>query len=240
MTQFSRIVIAFAFIASSAACSDGVTHVDPGPNDDLQLSAAQATAIRNRIVQLAPVHPELAWLADSISLTVAAGATVEEVQLTSNFATGPFYAVSMQRTITTSFSASASFDVIMFNDLTNPTEFIVVGGWSNPGPGTPPTSVTGTFGEPQSTSTVTGHLFHVEGQTVTSWRVTGGTASFSFTSSNGNCSTVQDTESVTCQQAIQNSAFNITSSTSTTSTESRTATQAATNIGGIILRMIFE
>jgi hypothetical protein len=228
-----------AVLAITTACSDDPVHPDPMQSGDLQLSAAQANTIRSRIVQLAPVHQDLRWLADSISLVIGTGVTVNEVELATNLGTGPYYAVSLQRTITTSFSAASSFNVIIFNDPSNPTDFLIVGGWIQPGPGTPPTSVTGTFGTPTQNSIVTGHLLKVNGNTVTSWRVDGGTAAFSFGSSSGTCNTVEDSANVTCQNAVMNAAFNITSASSATSNDNRTASMASTNVDGIILRMTF-
>ena len=232
--------LALAVFVVAAACSDSKGIIEPEPESgDIELSAAQATAIKNRIVQLAPLHPELSWLADSISLVIGAGATIDEVPVTTNLGDGPFYAVSLQRAITTSFSGSSAFDVIMFDNPSNPTNFMIVGGWTNPGAGTPPTTVTGSFGETYATKIVTGHFFHVEGQTVTSWRVDGGSATLASGLSTGTCESVANTATVTCQQAIQNSAFTITSASSQTSSEVKTASLAATDVSGIIIRMNF-
>src|SRR5690242_11333950 len=105
----------------------------PTSPQTIHLTAAQATAIKNRVVQLAPVHPELSWLADSVALVIGAGVEVNQVDVTTNLPGGPFYAVALQRTIRTSFSGASTFDVIMFNDPSNPTDFMIVSGWINGG-----------------------------------------------------------------------------------------------------------
>lgn len=237
LPTFALALAAFAVVG----CGDD----DPQSPDDspqtIQLSAAQATAIRTRIVQLAPVDPSLAWLADSIGMVVAGGVEVEQVPVTTTTGTGPFYAVSLQRTIRTSSTASAAFDVIMFNDPSNPTDFIVVSGWTNPGiNGNPPTSVSGTFGSPTATSTVNAHFFHSEGSSVSMWSATAGTATFTTGASSGSCPAVPNTSSVTCQQATLNAQFNVTIAMPTvplTISSTRAASMAATDVDGIIIKM---
>ena len=66
---------------------------------------------------------------------------------------------------------------IAFNDPSNPTDFIIIGGYHRASPGAPPpTSVSGSFGSPNPSLSVTGHLFHVQGTAVTEWRASIGSA----------------------------------------------------------------
>ena len=226
----------------AAGCDDDTTA--PQNGETITLSATQASAIRDRVIQLAPVHPELAWLADSIQLVIMGGAEVQQVAVTTGLGGDPFYAVSLQRTIRTSFSGTAAFDVILFNNPSNPTDFIIVNGWINPGGTntTPPTSVTGTFGSPTSNSIVNAHLFHVEGNTVTSWRGTAGTAAFSLGTSGGACVQVLESSTVECEQAVLHAEFNVTEARSDTPiiSSTRSASMAAADVSGIIIRMLIQ
>jgi hypothetical protein len=234
-------LLALSLAAVMAACSDE----DPGsPNlpETIQLSAAQATAIKARIVQLAPLHPELSWLADTISLVVGTGLEVNQVDVTTNLDDGPFYAVALQRTIRAGAANSAAFDVILFNDPSNPTAFIIANGWTNPNTNTEsPSSVTGEFGSPTATSVVNGHFFRVSGSTVTAWRAMSGTASFSRGAASGTCPSVPNTASVTCQAADLNATFNVVSAQSDNPALSFavTASLPAVDVNGIIIRMQF-
>jgi hypothetical protein len=186
-----------------------------------------------RITELAPVHPELAWLADSANLVLKSGAEADVISITTDLAAGPFYAVGLQRGVQVSFSSYSTFDLIAFNDPSNPTDFIIVDGFMS-GTGTPPTSVTGAFG-----GAVNGHLFHVAGNTVTAWRAQTGTATLSSSSVGSPCTGfASNVAIITCAQSALTAEFNIDSAVQdsgplTSGTPS--ASLAATTVGGILL-----
>ena len=235
------LALSLAAIAT-VACSDDEPS-SPNLPETIQLSAAQATAIKTRIGQLAPIHPELSWLADTIALVVGTGIEVSQVDITTNASDGPFYAISLQRTIRAGAANSASFDVILFNDPSNPTDFIIASGWINPNSNTtPPTTVTGQFDSPTANSTVNAHIFHVAGSTVSAWRATSGTATFSLGGTSGTCPSVPNTASVTCEAADLNATFNIVTAMSDNQTLSSTlsATLPAVDVSGIIIRMLIQ
>src|ERR1700693_3665732 len=73
------------------------------------LTAAEATILMDRITELAPVHPELAWLADSAGLVLRSGAEADVIPITTDLAAGPFYAVGLQRGVQVSFSSYSTF-----------------------------------------------------------------------------------------------------------------------------------
>ena len=233
-------------IASAALLTGACTNDDPaGPEDDgsIVLTPAQVTAIRERVVELAGENADIAWLADTIDIIVSAGVVATEVDVTTVPGVPlPFYAVSLQRTITTASSASAAFDVILFNDPSNPTEFIIANGWINPGDNdTPPTTVSGTFGSPTEISIVNAHFFRIEGETVQQWRASGGTATFGYAAApDGTCSTVEDSESVTCDPADLTATFTITEAQPDGggATGTRSAVLTASTVRGIIIRMV--
>ena len=204
----------------------------------LTLTAAQATVLMARITELAPVHPELAWLADSANLVLRSGAEADVIPLTTDLAAGPFYAVGLQRGVQVSASSFSTFDLIVFNDPSNPTDFIIVDGYMT-GTGTPPTSVTGAFGG----SAMNGYLFHVAGNTVTAWRAQAGTATLS-TGPVGNPCTgfVSGIGTITCAQSALTAEFNIDSAVQDSGVQTsgtRSASLAATTVAGILLSYHF-
>jgi hypothetical protein len=200
------------------------------------LTAAQATILMARITELAPVHPELAWLADSANLVLRSGAEADVIPLTTDLAAGPFYAVGLQRGVQVSAIAFSTFDLIAFNDPSNPTDFIIVDGFMTGTAGPPPTSASGAFGG----SAVNGHLFHVAGNTVTAWRAQAGTATLSTGSVGASCAGFQSTAAVTCAQSSLTAEFAISSALENGGGQtSRSASLAATTVAGILLSYHF-
>jgi hypothetical protein len=205
-----------------------------GPS--ITLTAADATILMARITELAPVHPELAWLADSARLVLKSGAEADLIPITTDLAAGPFYAVGLERGVQVSAIAFSTFDVIAFNDPSNPTDFIIVDGFTA-GTGTPPTSASGDFG-----GAVNGHLFHVDGNTVTAWRAQGGTAALSTGGVGDACTGFVSNVSVTCAQSTLTAAFTISSALEDSGVQgsgTRTASLAPTTVAGILLTFSF-
>ena len=201
------------------------------------LTAAQATVLMARITELAPVHPELAWLADSANLVLKSGAEADVIPVTTDLAAGPFYAVGLQRGVQVSAIAFSTFDLIAFNDPSNPTDFIIVDGFTS-GTFTPPTSASGAFGG----SAVNGHLFHVAGNTVTAWRAQGGTATLSTGSAGNSCAGFASNAGVTCALSTLTAEFNIDSAVQDSGPQTsgtRSASLAATSVAGILLSYHF-
>jgi hypothetical protein len=191
----------------------------------------------SRITELAPVHPELAWLADSANLVLKSGAEADVIPLTTDLAAGPFYAVGLQRGVQVSAIAFSTFDLIAFNDPSNPTDFIIVDGFMS-GTFTPPTSASGAFGG----SAVNGHLFHVAGNTVTAWRAQAGTATLSTGSVGNACTGFVSNVAVTCALSELTAEFNIDSAVQDSGPQTsgtRSASLAATTVAGILLSYHF-
>ena len=201
------------------------------------LTAAQATVLMARITELAPVHPELAWLADSANLVLKSGAEADVISITTDLGAGPFYAVGLQRGVQVSSIAFSTFDLIVFNDPSNPTDFIIVDGFTS-GTFTPPTSASGAFGG----SAVNGHLFHVAGNTVTAWRAQAGTATLSTGALGDACTGFVSNVAVTCAQSALTAEFNIVSAVQDAggqTSSTRSASLAATSVAGILLSYHF-
>jgi hypothetical protein len=233
--RFERASVGLV-VGSLFAIGCGSDNTGPhGPT--VTLTAAEATVLMARITELAPVHPELAWLADSANLVLKSGAEADVISLTTDLGAGPFYAVGLQRGVQVSAIAFSTFDLIVFNDPSNPTDFIIVDGFMS-GTGTPPTSATGAFG-----GAVNGHLFHVAGNTVTAWRAQTGTATLS-TGSVGNPCTgfASDVATITCAQSTLTAEFTIDSAVQDSGVQTsgtRSASLAATTVAGILLSYSF-
>jgi hypothetical protein len=222
------------------ACGDSSGPTQDGPR--IQLTSSQAALLVNRVSQIAPVHPELSWLADSVSLVLTSGAFADRIDVVTDLGGGPFYAVGLQRAMTTSSGqATATFDIIAFNDPSNPTDFIIVDGWTRATTSTPPSSVAGPFGQSADLQ-LSGHLFHVSGSIVTAWRAEGGTASFAGGTSGGACDGFQQANGVTCAQSALQSTFSITVARQdggVQSSDTRSASLSATDVTGILLTLTF-
>jgi hypothetical protein len=188
------------------------------------------------ITELAPVHPELAWLADSARLVLKSGAEADLIPITTDLAAGPFYAVGLERGVQASATSFSTFDLIAFNDPSNPTDFVIVDGFTT-GAGAPPTSASGDFG-----GAVKGHLFHVDGNTVTAWRAEAGVASLSTASMGDACTGFASGVGVNCAQTTLTAAFTITSALEDSGGQpsgTRTASLTPTTVAGILLSFNF-
>lgn len=234
MRSYTRVPAHAALLLGSllaAACGGSTEPTVNAPT--IHLSASQASVLTTRMKAIAPVHPELAWLADSASLVLASGAEADRIDVTTDLASGPFYAVGLQRSVVTSSNSFATFDLIAFDDPSNPTNFMIVDGYG-PGSGTtPPTSVAGPFGG----SVMNGHLFHVEGSTVTAWRAQSGGGTFSTGTTGGACTGFQAQNGVTCEAAALQTSFQMTAAPDGGSAgDTKHATLGATSVAGILLR----
>ncbi len=193
------VVLASAIVL--ACGGDSSTGVNGG---SITLSASQAAAVMTKIIQIAPQRADIAWLADSANLVLRSGAVAERVDINTDFAAGPFYAVGLQRAIQNSLSPYSTFNFIAFNDPSNPTDFVLVYG-VKVGATSPPTSVSGDFGS----SIMNAYLFHVSGSSVSAWRAAVGTGTLSTGNTGTACPGFQGDATVTCSQADLVAAFRI-------------------------------
>ena len=203
-----------------------------GPPSTLTLDATQASAVMNKIVQIAPLHAEIAWLADSANLVLRSGAEADLIPLTITTGTGPFYAVGLQRRVQLTGGSFSTFDLIAFNNPSSPTDFLIVDGY-NFGSSTPPTSASGAFEGP-----VNGYLFHVDGSTVSAWRAGLGSGTLNGGALGTACTGFQGTADVTCAQATMSATFAITAAFQDAGPSSSTIAQASlasSTVSGIAL-----
>jgi hypothetical protein len=201
--RFKSRRVAFAIPFIVAGCSaDGPTAND---GNKINLTQAQVSLLVARVAQIVPVHPELSWLGDSASLVLTSGAEADRLNITTDLGAGPFFGVGMHRAITASANSFSTFHLIVFNDPSNPTDFIIIDGFMQGSGATPPTSMSGNVGG----SAVNGYLFHIAGSTLDSWRAESGSASFVTGSSVGDCQNFQSIVGITCARIGLEASFNI-------------------------------
>ena len=240
-----RLFFACLFAASGVMCAGCDYHDGTSPltnGNTIHLTQAQAATLVSRVTVLAPVHSELAWLADSVGLVLKAGAEADRIDVTTDLATGPFYAVGLQRAVITASNSFATFDLIAFNDPANPTAFIIVDGYRSVIAALPPVSASAPFGQATSNGMVAGHLFLLAGGSVSAWRAEAGTASVARGTMGGACAAFPSTGGVTCSQAALETSFSISAArhdNGVQPTDTRSASLPATSVAGVLLNFQF-
>lgn len=198
--RFGRMSVGLVSALLAVGCGgDKVT----GPESQIFLSDAQATTLMNKIIQITPIRSQISWLADSANLVLRSGAEANLVAINTNLAPGPFYAVGLQRRVQLTGSSFSTFDLIAFDDPSNPRNFFIIDGF-NSGTGAPPTSTSGNFDGP-----VNGYVFHVEGSTIYAWRAALGTATLTSGTPGTACTGFQSSSGVTCALTSLSASFNI-------------------------------
>jgi len=187
LNTLSDMKRAFLVVAALATlgCESNERVIGVTTGDVIQLTNAQAAALVSHMqsVSASSSDATLAALADSARFVLTAGAEARQIAVTTDLGDGPYWAVSMHRTHAgtgASPQSWATFHVIAFNEPNNATRFIVLGGFSSVSGTTPPASVSGAIGS-SATSSLTGHLFSVNGNQVSAWHASAGTVALTAT-----------------------------------------------------------
>jgi hypothetical protein len=237
MHSLRMSVATFASLAILAGCGDAVTTSPPPDGNTIVLSQAQAALIVQRVTMAAPTHPELAALADTINVIVKAGAEANRMDVTTNSGVETFYAVGLHRAVKQTPESHSTFHVIGFDDPSNPTSFLVLGGWRVTG-ANPPTSVTGSFAGPGTDNSVTGHLFSVSGSAISVWHAVQGTSTLAAAPGSEACVGFTPSPGVTCAQSELTATFAMTSASpdpGSSATGTRSASSSSQTLPGITL-----
>jgi hypothetical protein len=208
------------------------------PSGDLvTLNAQQAANIVARVAQFSSSDPTLGALADTIQFVVKAGAEVQQIDVTTSFGVTSYWTISLHRTFAGASQSWSTFHVLGFNDLSDPTEFLILGGFSQVAGTTPPTSLMGSIGSSASSS-LTGHFFAVIGGQVGMWNASGGTVSMSAASTTEACPNFS-ASGMTCVKSSMNASFAITQTVTggAPATGNRTGSALAATIPGVKLSM---
>lgn len=190
------LVMALAIVASACAESTAT----PPTVVSIQLTADQATAVNNEIKVITASTPEIAGLGDSASLILKTGAVVDSADLDVSFGGGPYYAVALQRAVSQTVNPFSTFDIIYFNNPSNPTRFVIVSVWARGQVG-PPDGALANLATPTSVLTANVHFYQVDGQNVTHWKSTAGDLALGNGLPGGACPDVSTPNNATCERA---------------------------------------
>lgn len=228
------ILIVAALAALGCESDERVVGVTTG--EVIHLTNAQAAMLVSHMSAFSSRDPSLAALADSARFVLKAGAEARQIAVTTDIGSGPFWAVSMQRTKSGATQSWSTFHVIAFNEPNDPTQFIVLGGFASNSGGAPPNMVTGSYSGATSTSSVTAHLFTVSGTQTSAWHASAGTSTLTASPTAETCPGFSATN-MTCLKSTMSAAFTITASVpGNGTTGQRTAgTTATASVPGIRL-----
>ena len=210
----------------ATACSDDPS--GPSNGETITLSATQAASLMGRIEAIGVKDPSFAALADTIDVVIKAGAEARRIDVTTDLGAGPYWAVSLQMF----HGTTTTFHVVAFDDASNPTRFIVLGGASL-GSSSPVTSLSGAIGTNGSES-LTGHLYSTSGTDVSAWHASGGSVSFTAHPTSQACSNFPGPG--TCVSSTMDATFAFTNTVPDQSaTGQRTASGTLTALPGVRL-----
>ena len=222
---------AAVFLALLASCSSSSSTGPKQPT--IQLTAAQAQAITQRLQQIAASNPGISDLADSITVGIQAGVGVNAVDVTTALGSGPFYAFGLKRVFSGSPGFGPTFDVLVFDNPSDPQNFIIIDVFAG---SATPDAANGSF-DGSAGTVATGRLFQVSGDSTLAWIPTQGDVSIAGTGPNGDCGGFQPPTGVTCAQETMHISFSMTSSTPDVGTSGAgpTASFTGADVAGIVL-----
>lgn len=224
MRRLSLMPLAFVLMLS--ACSDDPT--EPVNGDVITLTQAQATALVTKVESFGAQDATLRALSDTIDVVIKAGAEARRIEVTSDIGNGPYWAVSLQVVAGT----TSTFSVVAFDDPSNPTRFIILGG-AVLGSSTPVNSASGSIGT-NGTTSLTGHLLSQIDGTVFAWHVSGGSESFTVHPTTQSCPSFSGPG--TCMPITVDVTFNFTASIGqSTISSQRTGSGSGVGIPGVRL-----
>jgi hypothetical protein len=188
--------VALAVVASGCVESSVTS---PPTVVSVQLTAAQAAAINDEIKAITVSTPEIAGLGDSASLVLRTGTVVDSAAIDVSFGGGTYYAVSLQRAVSQTVNPFSTFDVIYFNNPSNPTRFVIVSVFAR-GQAGPPDGAVANLATPTPVLISNVHFYAIDGQAVTHWKGTAGSLVLGNGLSNGACPDVNTPNNVSCER----------------------------------------
>lgn len=207
--RHSRARTTFAAVLALAlsACAD------ESPAPVVQLNAAQADAIRASVTDAvtdltAKGRDDLAWLADSASLVIRAGARVDSIAIVETDGLRWYFAVGLHRRI--EVNAQATFHLIAFDALDNPTRLVVSSAYATSLSGSPPQSAFGNFDFFDATVAgvqLKGWMFQLGGSGIRAWRAINGDGGFATVGVAPGCGGFTALPGVTCESSRLQASF---------------------------------
>lgn len=201
---------------AALGCGDGTpTMPDPPTGAEFTLSQAQLSALTTRANRLADENPgngSLQSLVDSTLLALQAGVVMKRLDVQTDLTTAPMYFVGLHRVIQQPGGGSFStWTLVGFEDPAAFANVIQASGFAQSATATAPTSVSGTIGD--GLGFVNGQLLQVgDANSVTTWNVASGTASFSSDAPSGPCPNGNPEPRTVCTLEMMRVSFTITAS----------------------------
>ena len=224
--RITRLAVSCALTALLAACSDSEPTYPPGAPEVLQLTTKHVGSLDSTgrvITQANPGNGSLKSLVDSTLLVLTAGVEAKRLDVATNLTTEPLYFVGVHRAVSRGNSAFSTWTLVGMDNPSKLTSIVEVSGFAQTANGTPPASVSGTIGD--GTGVVNGLLLTVaNGGSVTEWRPTTGTASFSSVASSTACPNFPPSGNITCTLETMRVRFTMNAPAGSGSTSARSAT----------------
>jgi hypothetical protein len=211
--RIAGLALACALSAVVAACSNTEPTEPEDSPDVLQLTAAHIGALDSTGQEITGANPgngTLKSLVDSTLLVLTAGVQAKRLDVTTNLTTKPLYFVGVHRAVSRGTSAFSTWTLVGMDDPAKLTSLIEVSGFAQSSSGTPPSSLSGAIGD--GTGVVNGLLLAVGNNgSVTEWRASSGTVSFSSTPSGTPCPNSPSSGNIACTLETMRVRFSMTS-----------------------------
>jgi hypothetical protein len=223
----------------AAACV-GSSVEEPPAVVSIELTAAQAAAVNGAVRSIAVASPDLSGLVDSTNLILKTGAFVDSAAIDVSFGGGPYYAVSLQRTVTYPATAYSTFHAIYFNNPSNPTRLVIVSVFARGSVG-PPDGVLANLATPTQVLIPYVHFYQIDGQSVTHWKSTAGSLVLGNGLPGGACAGFTATGQIACDNADLLVGASVTASERESGSAAGTPTMSISNglVRGIKLKFTF-
>lgn len=213
---------------AALGCGDGTpTMPNPPTGAEFTLTQAQLSAMTTRASHLADENPgngSLQSLVDSTLLALQAGVVMKRLDVQTDLTTAPMYFVGLHRVIQQPGGGSFStWTLVGFEDPAAFANVIQATGFAQSAIATAPTSVSGTIGD--GLGIVNGQLLQVgAANSVTTWNVSSGSASFSSDAPTGPCPNGNPEPKTVCTLETMRVTFSITSAQAGAASPTRHAT----------------
>jgi hypothetical protein len=238
--RITRLALSCALSALLAAC-DRTDPIEPEDAPDvIQLTAAQIGALDSTgqvITEANPGNGTLESLVDSTLQVLTAGVEARRLDVTTNLTTKPLYFVGVHRAVSRENGAFSTWTLVGMDDPSKLTSLVEVSGFAPSATAIPPASMSGTIGD--GTGVVNGLLLAVgSGGSVTEWRPTSGTVSFSSTASGTACPNFPPSGNITCTLETMRVRFTVTAPGGTGGASARSAA-VATDVDVPAMRLTY-
>jgi hypothetical protein len=221
-----RIPALLCSLAIALASCSGSDSTAPGPDQTLQLTAADVAALDSSgqaIVRANPSNVDLKSLVDSTLMVFTAGIQARRVAIATDLTVAPLYLVGIHRARSSAQGSWSTWTLVALDDPSALASLIEVSGFAATAGSAVPTAMTGTIGD--GTGVANALMLRVgAGGAVTQWTATTGTVGFSSDAPGAVCPGFPTTPRVACALETMHVHFNISAPTGSGGEGGRQAT----------------